>query len=517
MAPRKQQLKLTLQSPKRVAIGYCRCSTEEQSLRSAEFNTLQAQEKMIRNYHAIYHPEWTLEIVHEVRSAKDTNRPQLQKILQRVQQGEVQAIIVYKFDRLSRSVKDLLTIESLLKEYGTDLISLKEQIDTTTPIGKLQRNLLASIAEFERETIAERIRDKLREMGYQGLWVRGRPPFGYKVVNKRLEVVPERARWVQYAFHRFRETGSAGRVVAEMNANPEFRRVWSESGHKRELRTDSLQDYFLSNPVYTGGIWVKGECLHKDAHEAIIPKDLYEIVQALLPQNRPYCGEKAKHEHEHFYLRGRVFCYECGGALTPYYVYGNAGIVRYYAHPRKTACQVKRVNAEYLHRAVWSSVRAVAEMDTRTLQELVATYREEYHAVQAELRALQEEIDRLLNLYQSGVSVPDIAERLQALHTRRASLARICVPPTEDVGTLFQEFQEALAEWELVWDNLTHQERRETLVMVVARAEVIGNEVRTYIPVASVPGAWLESNSSMVERSGFEPPTSCMPCKRSPS
>ena len=255
----------------RVAIGYCRCSTEEQS-RSSDYNTLQAQEQLIREYCAREHPEWTLEIVHEVRSAKDTNRPELQKILQRVRKGEIRAIIVYKLDRLARSVRDLLTMDALFQEHGTELISLKEQIDTTTAIGRLYRTLMAAFAEFEREVIAERIRDKMHAMAAQGLWIRGRAPFGYRLNReaKKLEVDAEAAEWIRFIFQRFRETGSAGRVAKELQENREFQQARRARGYRPWFRTDELVDTILSNAIYVGDLVYGGRIAATGAHEPII-------------------------------------------------------------------------------------------------------------------------------------------------------------------------------------------------------------------------------------------------------
>ncbi len=498
---------LAVQSTNRVAIGYCRCSTEEQSRSSSELNTLQAQEQMIRNYCLTFHPEWQLEIVHEVRSAKDTNRPLLQQILQRVKAGEVQAVIVYKIDRLSRSLKDLLNIEALLQDHDTALVSIEERFDTSDPIGRCVRNILATFAELEREMIAKRIRDKMREMARCGLWVRGKVPFGYRLDQRRLQVVPERAQWVRYLFERFRETGSVGKVVEEMNASAEFRRVWREAGYRHELRTDCAVDHLLTNPTYTGALWVREECLCENAHEPIIPADLFQYVQSLLERNRPY---KPKPDGEvsldAYPLRGVVSCHECGGTLTPAWVQGNSGVVRYYDHSRYRHCKGRRrVNAERLHKAVWRAVQAVLCADESILQALRRSAESEHEAVRREYRSVQQEIDRLLALHASGVEIPDIADRLRFLHARRQELSSVCVVNYEEVEQRWRQFQQVFQEWERAWEQMSHEQRREALTLAVERVEVVNEYVRVYIPLPN--RGRFESGNGLVEGEGFEPPS----------
>lgn len=213
----------------RIAIGYCRCSTEKQAERT-EYNTLQSQESLIREYFAKHCPaEWQLEIVHEVRSAKDIrNRPALQQILERVKSGEVAALLVLKLDRLSRNMLDQLMIRALLKEHHTRLITLLDPIeDDSSPVGELSYHMLAAIAQFERKQIAQRVFNKMKDMSRRGLWVRGRAPFGYRYDRERKTVVvdSEAAHWVRWIFQRFRETANAGQVARELQQEPAFQAV----------------------------------------------------------------------------------------------------------------------------------------------------------------------------------------------------------------------------------------------------------------------------------------------------
>ncbi len=320
-------------------------------------------------------------------------------------------------------------------------------------------------------------------------------------------IVPERAQWVRYLFERFRETGSVGKVVEEMNASAEFRRVWRESGHKHELQTDKATLDMLRNPVYTGAIWVKGECLYENAHKPIIPQDLFDYVQALLERNRPY---KPKPDGtvsiDVYYLRGVITCHECGCVLTPRWVEGNTTLVHYYDHSRYRHCKGKRrVNADHLHQAVWRAIQAVLTADESILQSLREAYASEHEAVQQELKEIQREIDRLLDLHASGVEIPDIAEKLRFLHARRQELSSICIVNYYEAERCWKQFQQTFSEWEKAWEQMSHEQRREALTLTVGRAEVIGNCVRAFIPLPNQRR--LESGNRMVAAGGFEPPT----------
>ena len=475
----------------RIAIGYCRCSTEEQQRSSSELNTLEAQEQMIREYCSRSHPDWVLEVAHEVRSAKDMNRPELQRILQRVQSGEVAALIVYRLDRLARSVKDLLAISEQLERHGVELVSLREQIDTSTPIGRLFFTLMGLLAQFEREVIAERIADKMRAMSAQGIWVRGRVPFGYRLnrETRRLEINPDAAPWVRWMFERFVQTGSVGRVARELHQNEEFRNLRRRMGYQIDrFWTDKLVANILVNKIYLGHTVYGGEVLCEHTHPPIIDAELFERVQALLPSNRIYRPQYSPATQEDPYLlRGSVYCRECGAQLTPYWVRGNK-LTHYYTHPRRTPCSFRWVNAERLHRAVWRALGTIAELDGVAEQALFAAESAAVAQARREVQRLGWEIDRLLELARAGVGdVPELSRQLAHLQTRRAELAReVRVVDVDAVRSALDAFRRALQGWNRIYEQATLQERRELFGLLVSRVEVERETAHVWVPVGGM-------------------------------
>src|ERR1700760_4366550 len=174
---------------------YTRVSTE-QGL-DQDFNSLDAQYEAASAYiKSQAHAGWT-----QIRSRYDdggysggsTDRPDLQKLLEDIRARKIDVIVVYKVDRLTRSLADFAKLVELFDAHGVSFVSVTQQFNTTSSMGRLTLNVLLSFAEFEREVTSERIRDKIAASKRKGLWVGGPVPLGYRSIKKRLEVVPEEA------------------------------------------------------------------------------------------------------------------------------------------------------------------------------------------------------------------------------------------------------------------------------------------------------------------------------------
>src|SRR5205823_5311703 len=178
--------------PVRCAI-YTRVSTD-QGL-DQDFNSLDAQYEASHAYiRSQAHARWTLlrgKYDDGGFSGGDTNRPALQRLLEDVRAGKVDVIVVYKVDRLTRSLADFAKLVELFDQHSVSFVSVTQQFNTTTSMGRLTLNVLLSFAQFEREVTSERIRDKIAASKRKGLWVGGMAPLGYVSINKKLAVVPE--------------------------------------------------------------------------------------------------------------------------------------------------------------------------------------------------------------------------------------------------------------------------------------------------------------------------------------
>ncbi len=257
---------------KRVAI-YFRVSSQRQA---SEGDSLEAQQNATRRYLESQREihGWTIDTVVEYReagkSAKNMNRPALQRLMDDVRSGKINMVVAYKLDRISRNVRDFLNLWDFFEQYGVTLHLLRESFDTGSSYGRLFMVMTAAFAELERENISERTLMVMLDRTERGLH-NGTPPLGYASTEKgkgKLEIVVEKAALVRHIFNLFEETGSAGGAVRELawqGINYPVRTT--RKGQLRGGKPFKKQQVIgiLQNPVYIGWIkWrgkVKENCL----------------------------------------------------------------------------------------------------------------------------------------------------------------------------------------------------------------------------------------------------------------
>ena len=199
---------------------YTRKSSEEGL--EQEFNSLHAQREAGLAYIASQKSEGWIALPDHYDdggiSGGTLERPALQRLLRDIEAGLIDVVVVYKIDRLSRSLTDFAKLVDVFERRNVTFVSVTQQFNTTTSMGRLTLNILLSFAQFEREVIGERIRDKFAASRKKGMWMGGWPPLGYEVQNRRLVVVEREAALVRRIFDRFAKTGSALTVARELNA-----------------------------------------------------------------------------------------------------------------------------------------------------------------------------------------------------------------------------------------------------------------------------------------------------------
>src|SRR6266702_4071950 len=275
--------------PVRCAI-YTRVSTEYGL--DQEFNSLDAQHDAASAYiKSQAHAGWTL-----LRSRYDdggysggsTDRPDLQRLLDDIRARKIDVIVVYKVDRLTRSLADFAKLVELFDAHGVSFVSVTQQFNTTTSMGRLTLNVLLSFAQFEREVTSERIRDKIAASKRKGLWVGGIAPLGYVSKDRKIVVVEEEAERVRNIFRRYLELGSLNRLMTDLRERGIVTKV-------RSLKTGRTVGgipftrgplaHFLRNRFYIGEVVFKGEVLPGE-QPAILDRDLFDAVQAKLNDQR---------------------------------------------------------------------------------------------------------------------------------------------------------------------------------------------------------------------------------------
>ena len=286
---------MDMKNQKRCAI-YTRKSSEEGLDRS--FNSLHAQREAAEAYiKSQSHEGWVLntkEYDDGGFSGGSVDRPGLQQLLQDVTAGHIDIIVVYKVDRLSRSLNDFAKMMDLFDQHNVSFVSITQSFNTTTSMGRLTLNILLSFAQFEREVTGERIRDKIALSKRKGMWMGGRVPLGYDAVNRQLTVNFSEAAAVKHIFSSFLRLKSVTLLVVELKHSG-----YKSKSHKNRNGTISGGIPFtrpaiyklLNRRLYLGEIEFKGE-IYEGQHQAIIDKEMWNEVQALL--NSDNLDQRAK-------------------------------------------------------------------------------------------------------------------------------------------------------------------------------------------------------------------------------
>lgn len=265
---------------------YPRKSSEEGLEQS--FNSLDAQREACEAYiKSQLHEGWVLDATRYDDggfSGGSMKRPALQQLMQDIEAGKVDLIVVYKVDRLSRSLADFSKMVEAFDQYGVSFVSITQQFNTSTSMGRLTLNVLLSFAQFEREVTGERIRDKLAASKKKGMWIGGPVPLGYDVQERELVVNQDEADRVDHIYRRYLDLGSVKLLKEELDRKGIASKSTRKQPTGRPFSRGSLYT-LLRNPLYIGRIAHQGT-LYPGRHSAIVAKPLWKAVQKKLSENR---------------------------------------------------------------------------------------------------------------------------------------------------------------------------------------------------------------------------------------
>jgi len=344
---------------------YTRKSSEEGL--EQEFNSLQAQREACEAFIASQrHEGWVcLPKAYDDGgfSGATMDRPALQRLLADIAAGRVDTIVVYKIDRLTRSLADFAKIVEILDAKGASFVSVTQQFNTTTSMGRLTLNILLSFAQFEREVIGERIRDKIAASKQRGMWMGGAPPLGYRVEERKLVIVDSEAEAVRSIFRRYVELASVRLLKDELEARGIKSKSWTTaSGRRVGAKPFSRGALYLmlQNRLYRGEIVHKGQS-HPGEHTPILDQPLWDAVQAQLAANTAErnCGTRTRQPS---LLAGMLFDGD-SNRMTPTHATKKGTRYRYYvSRPLITNDQTYgsaclRIQAGEFEQAVTSRVR----------------------------------------------------------------------------------------------------------------------------------------------------------------
>ncbi|MBI2844855.1 MAG: recombinase family protein [Armatimonadetes bacterium] len=367
-------------TPKVRCAIYVRKSTEENL--NTDFNSLDAQREACECYvNSRKHEGWVVlptDYSDGGFTGANMDRPSLQRLLADVESGRVDVILVYKLDRLSRSLLDFAKLVEVFEQHNVSFVSITQSFDSSTPMGRLCINVLMSFSQFEREIIGERIRDKVAAAKRRGKFTGGTPPLGYDVdsKNRRLVVNHQEAKIVRFIFKRFAELGSPLKLAWELNGKGITTKSWmTKQGVFREGKAWHKMHIYrvLHNRTYLG------EVIHKDStypgeHEAIIKKSQWDRDHAVIEENTRTRARHARSKAPAL-LRGIIRCGAWDRAMSPVSTQSRGKRYSYYQCGRASkeghaACPVGSVPAGEIEGAVMSQLRVVL----RTPEVVAQTY-----------------------------------------------------------------------------------------------------------------------------------------------
>jgi len=411
-------------APKRCSI-YTRKSSEEGL--DQNFNSLHAQRQACEAFIRSQAGEgWRM-----IKTAYDDggfsggtiDRPALKALLEHVKEKRIDVVVVYKVDRLTRSLADFAKIVEIFDSHGVSFVAVTQQFNTTTSMGRLTLNVLLSFAQFEREVTGERIRDKIAASKQKGMWMGGTPPLGYDLRDRRLVINEGEAETVRLIFRLYLELKTLGKVREELDRRSVISKQWVSRGNVRHggyrFGRGALY-HLLANPIYLGEIRHKG-VTYPGQHEPIIPRSTWQRVQAML-------SKKAAHQRGRTVrkgaglLMGKVFD-ESGEPLYSSWAKKGQRRYRYLVSKRLVRGTAKaddrgwRLPAERTEQAVVVGIRQI--LSDRAA--LASTFRASGFAA-AELKQALEAIDAEVKSDQEIETKQDTATLIERVDLKRGGM-----------------------------------------------------------------------------------------------
>jgi site-specific DNA recombinase len=472
---------------------YTRKSTEEGL--EQEFNSLDAQRESAEAFIASQrHDGWQCLPNHYDDggfTGGNMDRPALRRLLADIEAGKVDCVVVYKVDRLSRSLLDFARMMETFEQHNISFVSVTQQFNTATSMGRLVLNVLLSFAQFEREMISERTRDKIAATRRKGKWSGGRPILGYDVVDTKLVVNPVEADRVRQIFAMYLENRSLIATVAELNRRGWTTKCWTTRKQIRRGGRPFIKSglyHLLTNVAYIGRVRYKTE-VHDGEHQGIVDEEVFRRTQVALQRNGRSGSLRNKHGA---LLKGLLRCAACGCHMTHTYTVKGQRRYRYYVCVQAQqrgwqTCPSPSVPAGEMEKFVVNEIRAIGR-DPAVVAATVAATRaqaeEASKALAGERAALgrqrrddEAELRRrtakpVTDEYTAGL-VADLQDRIRRAERRLTEI-------TEEQFALAGELVDAaevarvLAEFGDLWGALTPREQMRVVDLLVERVDYDG-------------------------------------------
>ena len=482
--------------PKTVRCGiYTRKSTEEGL--QQDFNSLDAQREACEAYIASQRHEGWIALPEQYDdggfTGANTDRPALQRLIADIEAGKIDAVVCYKIDRISRSLMDFARLMDLFEKHQVALVSITQAFSSASSMGRLTLNILMSFAEFERQMIAERTRDKLSAARKKGKWLGGTPVLGYTVQTaptRKLIIIPEEAAMVREIFQLYAEHQSLLDVAKEMNRRGWRTKIWvTKTGKRLGGRRFNKSDLsrILGNVTYIGQVNFKGE-LYEGEQERIIEEALFRKVQDILAGNAVDCGSSRRNRHQAL-LRGLLTCGYCGKSMIHSFTKKKNKIYRYYVCNTAVKegygmCPTRSVPAKKMEDFIVQQLRTIGEkpeLAQATLKAVQVESNRKQEALMAEREMNRREVANLneearplvMNLAGANGGEASINTRLAEIEERIRLLERRAreiddeKTALDDAEVSETAFRDAFALFDPVWEMLVTAEQVRVVQLLI--------------------------------------------------
>lgn len=480
---------------------YTRKSTDEGL--DQEFNSLDAQRESGEAYIASQKHEGWICLSSRYDDGGFTGgnmeRPALKRLFSDIEAGEIDCVVVYKVDRLSRSLLDFARMMEIFDKHSVSFVSVTQQFNTGTSMGRLVLNVLLSFAQFEREIISERTRDKIAAARKKGKWVGGMPVLGYDVdpTSHKLVVNEEEAAQVRAIFALYLEFEALIPVVQELERRSWLTKQWTtRKGNDRGGKLFTKNNLFrlLTNAVYVGKVSHKQD-IYEGEHKAILEPDIWQRVQDTLRRNGRTGGKAVRNKYGAL-LKGLIYCEPCGTAMIHSYTAKKGKRYRYYvcltAQQRGWAnCPSKSLNAQQIENAVVEHIRGIGSNEAIVAATAARAKEESHHRLkeletekrsqERTLKRLHSKVQKLTSASFTAVSDKKIAiDQLADLQDQIRTVEQRLTSIREEALTFQREavdaddLARALANFDPVWESLSPREQCRIIRLLVERVAYDG-------------------------------------------
>lgn len=438
-----------IEKKKRLCGIYARVSTDRQAaIKDGGLDTqLASAENFVRNVLPQRHNdvEWALVDTYreEGWSGKNLERPEFRRLKQDIKEGRINTVVVFKIDRITRSLSDFTDLWKFFEEYGVEFVSINENFDTSDAMGEAMLAIIMVFAQLERRMTAERTEATMRHRASQGLWNGGQRPLGYDVdANKKGVLIPneEEARLVnEHFFRKYLELGSSGAVVRHLQAAGIRKPVYTSRRGKPKggnfyVKQEVVR--ILTAPVYIGKIRYHDE-LFQGKHPGIVAPEVFAEVERVLTKNRETNSNSLDQGSHTYLLQGLIRCGKCGSMMTPKWSTANGKRHYYYqctkeAHSAGTTCNAKYVPAEAAEQFVLaelrnlslseSEIQEVVRLTNDRKDETLVNLEAEEKSLRGRIREAKNKIGKLVQALETGGEIQSLTSRIKELEDEQRSM-----------------------------------------------------------------------------------------------